>query len=72
LNIGREHVGAQAAGVVDVLDHDVALVRISISLVSRAAMKLGGLVRLEIRRLIAELGISGGVGLLKPYRRNGR
>ena len=56
VDVGRQHLDAQPAGVVDVLDHDVALVAVLDLAGQQRGHELGGVVGLQVGRLVAEHG----------------
>ncbi len=59
VDVGRPHRAAEPLGVVDVLDHDVALVAVLDLAGQQRGHELGGVVGLQVGGLIADLGVGG-------------
>ena len=65
LTSGRQHLDAELAGVGDVIDHDVALVAVVDLAGQQRGHELGGVVALQVRGLIADLGVGGRMRLVE-------
>ncbi len=59
VDVRRQHLDAQPAGVVDVLDQDVALVAVVDLAGEQRGHELRRVVVLQVRGLVADLGIGG-------------
>ena len=69
VDVRRQHVDAELAGVGDVIDHDVALVAVVDLAGQQRGHELGGVVGLQVRGLVADLGVGGRVRLVEAVAR---